>query len=481
MDDTFAESQSPILRHHTINDALNESGRNELMKNTLKAEILSEVTQIFNQRIELYFNRDFSPALEAIVDANYANYQSDVNGSILNQTSAKCDCDGRISKLEDMLNPQHEDYVNKEVSKNFGHVENLLAEVKTLTQANQKLTEENTMLREQFNQNVLTVDSSLNQRVMAIENKVHNVEDKMDDGEAHNRKNTLELKGVPDQGTFKKQEDCYEIVKNFCNYYLNFTVRTYDIDIAHRQYNPEEKKRLGKKYIPSIYVKFVNRHVANQIFKRRNRLKNERNRFGGKLSIERNLTRRRKRLLDLAQKELTSYHFKWTTNGDIFVRKEKRSRSIRIINEKMLNDLISAQNCPPNNHVVQQPQKQQSVDDVTTSALPLSSALPNRTPFPLLQCPSPPLSPLQRFPPPMSQQRPPAMTRPPTALGSYANATHTVNNCAQFTPYRYSSRSNFINRNSLLSPSEFISFRSGVSVMNQRLPLNGNYIRRSLS
>ena len=273
-------------------------------------------------------------------------------------------------------------------------------------------------------------------------------------------------------------------MKNFCSYYLNFPVRTYDIDIAHRQYNPEEKKRLGKNYIPSIYVKFVNRHVANQIFKRRNRLKNERNRLGGKLSIERNLTRRRKCLLDLAQKELTSYQFKWSANGDIFVRRNKRSKSIRITNEKLLNDLINAQKYPANQDIVPQPQKQPSAEeviDVSTSALPHSSALPNRTPFPMLQCPSPPLSPSQRFPPPVSQLRPPVMTRPPSALGSYANATHAGNNYAQFTPYRYSSRSNFINRNSLLSPNEIMCFRSSASVMNQRLPLNGNYIRRSLS
>ena len=87
---------------------------------------------------------------------------------------------------------------------------------------------------------------------------------------------------------------------------------------------------------------------------------------------------------------------KWSANGDIFVRRNKRSKSIRITNEKLLNDLINAQKYPANQDVVPQPQKQPSAEeviDVSTSALPHSSALPNHIPFRMLQCPSPPLSP----------------------------------------------------------------------------------------
>ena len=55
-----------------------------------KAEILSELTNIFNQRVEQYFNKDFYPALEEIVGAKWDELnQSENNASLLDQTIRK--------------------------------------------------------------------------------------------------------------------------------------------------------------------------------------------------------------------------------------------------------------------------------------------------------------------------------------------------------------------------------------------------------
>ena len=55
-DDLFANSQSPVVKCHPNYDAL-------------KAEIISELTKVFNKRVEFYFNKDFPPGLETIVNA----------------------------------------------------------------------------------------------------------------------------------------------------------------------------------------------------------------------------------------------------------------------------------------------------------------------------------------------------------------------------------------------------------------------------
>ena len=68
----------------------------------LKAEILNELTDVFNERVALFFNRDFNPALESIVDAKWSELnQSEHNLSMLDQTFLKGDNE---SKLEEYVN-----------------------------------------------------------------------------------------------------------------------------------------------------------------------------------------------------------------------------------------------------------------------------------------------------------------------------------------------------------------------------------------
>ena len=89
-----------------------------------------------------------------------------------------------------------------------------------------------------------------------------------------------------------------------------------DISICHRQFNPSEKKKYGKNYIQSIYVKFVNRSLVKTILKKRYLLKNF-----PQFSIKENLTLYRRNILDRVKEELVSYPHNWVSNGNIFVKK----------------------------------------------------------------------------------------------------------------------------------------------------------------
>ena len=180
-------------------------------------------------------------------------------------------------------------------------------------------------------------NNNLQKVVFKTEGRVDSCETELDNQNAHNRLNTVQLGGIPNQGTERHPEDCYEIVKHFCDYYLHLTVYRYDIDICHRQFNPAEKWKQGRKYIPSIYVKFTNRFMAREVLKRRNRLRGYRNKLGGKFTIEQNLSPKRRILWDSIEAKLPNCASKWIRNGSIYVKKDKKSRPIKVNSEQVLD------------------------------------------------------------------------------------------------------------------------------------------------
>ena len=48
---------------------------------------------------------------------------------------------------------------------------------------------------------------------------------------------TVEFGNILNEGNAQSPEDCYEVIKQFCEQYLNISVKRYDISIAHRQFN----------------------------------------------------------------------------------------------------------------------------------------------------------------------------------------------------------------------------------------------------
>ena len=270
-------------------------------------------------------------------------------------------------------------------------------------------------------------------------------------------------------------------------------MRTYDISIAHRQYNPEEKKKHGKDYIPSIYVKFVNRFLAEEIFDRRYVLKDFRNKLGGRFFIEKNMTMKRKQLWESVGKNLDAYQFKWIKNGDVYVRKNKTSKRIKIVSATMLEKLINKQT--QDGAVSNSPAKVQKssakaqnllqpgiVNDEASAEV--SSACQSQANYPPLPAPLPSLvqSPSLCFPPAriISDAYPAPLNIAPIYSPSYSHVTN--NTGYSFTPYERH-QLNLGNRNSLLSPREqrYIHSTDVQNVIRQNYSHGRCYNSRSLS
>ena len=286
---------------------------------TMESRILEKLSKVFNDKIKEFFAKEFDGKLESMVEWKLGDLlnQSSQNVSILDQTIHKNDQEARVLALEDRVNEKSD------------RVESLLKELKAEKERNCALVEENNRLLAK------TEDSCQAQKEknILLEKKIDTCFVQLDNQQQYTRNDILELLGIPYPRSSQYPEDVMQVVKDFFQYYLNITVHTYDISVAHRQTNPEEKKRLGKNYIPPIYVKVVNRHLALHILKKRYLLRNCRNRYGDKFEIRENLTLTRRLLWASVQEKLNTYRFKWVKNGQIFVKKTHNSYPIKIASE----------------------------------------------------------------------------------------------------------------------------------------------------
>ena len=345
--------QSPAILDHGLN--INQEDQSMgTASMSMKCEILKELTKIFNKRVEEFFINEFDDKLEALVEAKVSDIfnQSGHNTSALNHTFSKSDLESRLIKLEetaetkmDKINTKIDDLA-AEINEKNSYIESLMTEMEKLKVENGQLIKENIKLHGKKITDKMPegYSASTEQRISLLEKKVDNCAVGLDNQEQNSRKEILELKGIPNMGNSRYPEDVYDVVKNFFSHYLDISVRTYDISIAHRQFNPGDKKKYGKEYIPSIYVKFVNRHLALKILKARSLLKNCRNRYGGKFYIQENLTLNRRLLWDSVENKLDTYRYKWIKNGDIYVKKVANSKPIKIKSDHVLDELISEQN-----------------------------------------------------------------------------------------------------------------------------------------
>ena len=164
-----------------------------------------------------------------------------------------------------------------------------------------------------------------------------------DNQEQYTRKEILVYEEIPYQD-HPNYENTTEVVLEFTNRYLGLNLNKFDISTSHRVIIPEDKRRMGRDYIPPIYCKFVHREVVHAILQRKHWLKHEVNTRGKKFIISENLTLIRRKLKEKVENELTSYRFKWVKNGNIFVKKTPQSRPIKITDDEVLQHLIKEQN-----------------------------------------------------------------------------------------------------------------------------------------
>ena len=141
----------------------------------------------------------------------------------------------------------------------------------------------------------------------------------------------------------EKGENVLKVAQDFFQDKLGVRVHESEISACHRTYfRKSTAEKLGiNPSCPPIYVKFVRRDLKNLLMRRRYLLKNQYNRYGKKYQFSENLTLFRRNLLSDVKEKLKHWRYIWIRSGDIWARKDKWSKSVKIINNETLDYIIS--------------------------------------------------------------------------------------------------------------------------------------------
>ena len=335
--------------------------------------------------------------------------------------------------------------------------------------------------------------------IQEMEAEIQKLKEICDALEQYSRHEILEFHEVPYCKGHGKihNEDTTEAIVELVTNYLGINISKFDISVSHRMNLPANKSS-----VPPIYCKFVHRSLAHKILRRSHWLKSKPNRIVNKIQIKPNLTLIRRTLFERAEKELKTYKHTWSKNGNVFVRKNNRSKAIKVNTEEKLEELIASKRkfrkpAASENPQVKEPAVQTlpttastkpaaessddvpendlvtNADEVTASGNHVPKAVeassqnvvkstPCSSAFPRLPVPLPSLIPSQRFPPSGFTH-----TRVPSSGNTHTNSSNVIPTysylsvAADFTgnsyvPYAPSVQRQLYmgNRNSLLSPGQ---------------------------
>lgn len=172
-----------------------------------------------------------------------------------------------------------------------------------------------------------------NIRLRTLENRVQEAEDKTEALEMYTRKNSLEIHGVPES----KGEDLDEIVIKVADR-VGVEVEEDEIEIVHRL-------PVKLKGVRPIIAKFKSHKIKSQIYFSRRKLRgteDEDELNGAKeIYINENLTAYRRKLFAEARKrtKINKWYKTWTTDGKIFITKEKGDRAVKVNNYSELESM----------------------------------------------------------------------------------------------------------------------------------------------
>ena len=150
----------------------------------------------------------------------------------------------------------------------------------------------------------------------------------------------MELLNVP----LRKGEgqSAIDVVIDFFKYRLGVTIHPSEISTCHRlRYKKKGDEELDHHpNCPPIYVKFLRRDLKNYLLSLRYKLKWQRNFYGHKFEMVENLTPRKNLMKDIKEK-LHEWKFIWTKGGDVWARKERFEKSVRINTYETLDYVLS--------------------------------------------------------------------------------------------------------------------------------------------
>ena len=248
------------------------------------------------------------------------------------------------SQLESLIQTM----INKATAPMLTQIKSLKKEVAELQKAHEFISEKYDDLTNDYkaalsnNKHNVQELKKLNKRTADLQNKSNEEELKLDELEQYDRRQNLELVGVPHE----ENEDVTQIVLDLAGT-IGVDLEEGDISIAHRlpQKRRSANPRAGqRKSNPAIIVRFISRYKRNEMYENRFKAK-EIDNFPVQdmtyLYINKNLTQRRKRLFwKTKQKAIElDYSYIWSNNGQIYVRKDQDNDRIAIKTESDLDNL----------------------------------------------------------------------------------------------------------------------------------------------
>lgn len=236
----------------------------------------------------------------------------------------------------------------------------LLDKLTELESANKALIEENAALKMQLNTAFSASkleDNALKSQLNTLGNTVKNHTGVLDELEQYSRRECLEFKGIP----YEDDECTNEIICQVAEL-VNIHIDDNDISVSHRL--PKGKPWTDQEGVlhqpdsPIIIAKFVRRDIANELYRARFRLKGKSTNDieciqsrpqGNNIYISENLTPLKQKLFKscLKVKKELKYKFISTSNGRIYLKKDKGIPSVLISN---LSDLAKLKNSVGHNN-----------------------------------------------------------------------------------------------------------------------------------
>ena len=231
------------------------------------------------------------------------------------------------SVLDDTLAP-----LRAEVRELKGNLESI---EKFLDFANAKYEEVlNTLSKnEEMQRNIIAENKVLKSTVRTLEDRINHMQSELNDREQYSRRECVEIHGVPfPEGG--ETENTNEIVSKISEL-MRLDIEPEDISVSHRL--PASKNYKGKRPEPVIIAKFVRRDVKETFYRARKKLRDLTTKdLGYKVSkniyINESLTESNKALFKecVKVKKDLGFTYIWTSNGKIFLRKDKESPVVQI-------------------------------------------------------------------------------------------------------------------------------------------------------
>ena len=231
--------------------------------------------------------------------------------------------------------------------------DDLIIRVAQLEKENQSLRDENFSLKNRIkdiSQASKNEDNAIKSQMNTLISTLKQLETQLDDLEQYNRRDSLEIKGIP----IEEDEDTNEIVRE--------VAKLVDLDIDHNDISISHRLPAGKKWTdqngrmhdpgpPAIIVKFIRRDDATDLYNSRFKLKGKTTDdlncisscVDNNIYISESLNPSRKKLFRSCLKVKKELNFKFisTHNGQIFLKENKFTPSIKISSLKDLANLKS--------------------------------------------------------------------------------------------------------------------------------------------